>query len=45
MVIYLQIFFSSQPVLLRRRAVRRGTNAGPICWCRHTRTCRGAVRL
>jgi hypothetical protein len=31
MTVYLRICFSSQPVLLRRRAVRRGANAGPIC--------------
>src|SRR5215216_939667 len=30
MTVYLRICFSSQPVLLRRRAVRRGANAGPI---------------
>jgi hypothetical protein len=31
MTIYLRICFSSQPVVLYRRAVRRGANAGPIC--------------
>jgi len=36
MAIHLRICFSSQPVLSRRRAVRRGANAGPVCgWC-HT---------
>jgi hypothetical protein len=31
MAIYVRICFSSHPVRLRRRAVRRGANAGPIC--------------